>query len=734
MSIPPIIAALVWDPVLPPIVIVLPALALAGFATWTYLRTGPRLAPRQRRLLLALRLSSLALVAVLLFQPTREESIARRHPKRLVLAALDVSQSMAETDGPDQSRRLDAARRALAESGLFAASELGELRVFAFDADARIAAADVLPSLAPVGETTRFHQSLTTLLGTLRPGEQSAGLFLFTDGHDFEKVSAARTGQAARARRTPIFPVMIGKPRLIPDVAVHMASHQPFTFVGQRVRLQAVVRFTASENQPVRVELLREGVVVRDRLVDPGGTAEADVTFEVSEDQPGQYEYEIRAIALPGERDTNNNGAFTFLNVTNSRIPVLMLEGEPHWDTTFLQRTLSRNKRIALDAAVGLGGGSPRLTRYTAGAGVFTLPRSQDEFQAYPVIVLGRGLDRLLEAEAVEALTQAVSEGGTTLVLARGAPGEEPHWQELAPAEWQSTAAGPVKVSQAGGGGEFVPWDVLRAAPGGVDNLPALPLVRTVQPPKTLAAVEAMAEDVEQKSVSPAILHRRHGSGQVLAVAVEGLWKWSLNAKGESTNNIYDRFWNQLVLNLVARSNLAPTDRPQLTVTSANLQRGEKVQFRLVSASGRPLSDLPPLTIRQDARHVADVALEKSPDAGQWQGEWVAGATGRYRAVIMAGGEEVSCRFAVFEELREATDLAPDPGYLRKLAESSGGRALELATLPDAVNALRQSAIAEAQTPPMIRRTSLWDKPHVFYLLCALLGLEWTLRRRWGLT
>lgn len=734
MNLAPLSAVLVWDPVAPPVLIVVPALALAGFAAWTYLRAGPRLSMWRRQCLLALRLAAIALVAVLLFQPTEEESLPRPEVRRVLLAAVDVSQSMAETDGPQQARRLDAARQALAESGILDTDALGEVRIFAFDADARQVIAEALPALDAAGETTRFHQSLTTVLGALRPGERSDGLFVFTDGHDFEAVTAARTGQAARARQTPIFPVMLGKTQVVPDVAVYMASHQPYTFVGQRTRLQAVVRFTACENQPVRVELLREGVLVRDRIVDPAGSAEATVAFDVSEEQPGQYEYEIRAVALPGERATENNIAFTFLNVTNARIPVLLLEGEPHWDTTFLQRTLVRNKRIALDAAVALGDGKPHLVRHPPGPEPFHLPRNQAGFQHYPVIIVGRSIDRMLDAEAVEALAGAVSDGGITLIFARGAPGEHASWQDLAPADWEPSAAGPVKVMATGGGGEFVPWDVLRGAPGGVENLPELPLVRAVREPKTLAAVEAMAEDTQQKNVSPAILHRRHGAGQVLAVAVEGLWKWSLNAKGESANNVYDRFWNQLVLNLVARSSIIPADTPQLTVTSANVRRGEKIHLRLIPASGRPLDAPPPLTLWQDARQVASIKLEATPDASQWQGEWVAAGVGRFRATAMAGGHEASCRFAVFEERREATDVAPDPGYLRKLAEASGGRLLDPAALRDTVAALRETAATEANTPPRIRRTPLWDRPAFFWLLCSLLGLEWYLRRRWGLT
>jgi hypothetical protein len=39
-----------------------------------------------------------------------------------------------------------------------------------------------------------------------------------------------------------------------------------------------------------------------------------------------------------------------------------------------------------------------------------------------------------------------------------------------------------------------------------------------------------------------------------------------------------------------------------------------------------------------------------------------------------------------------------------------------------------------SEQAPLIRRVPLWDKPWIYVLLCFLLGVEWYIRRRWGLT
>ncbi len=730
-----VIANLVWEPMIPPVFLIALAVVLGLLAIRTYARVGSRL-PAERRVLLALlRLLAIALLVVLLFQPMIEETRSRKHPNRVTLVAMDTSRSMRETDSAGQVRRLDAARRILAESGLMNAEKdaPGEVRLFEFAENSRPLAAGEIPALEATGETTRFHQSLSAVLDALRTDEHGVGLFLFSDGHDFEMVSAERTAQLARSKQVPIYPVAMGKQQTIPDVSLHIASYQPYTFVKQQSRLQAAVRLMGSEPRPLRVELLREGKLVRDRRISAEPGWEVPVSFDVSEPEPGQYEYELRVTSLPGERELDNNSAFTFLNVTDARVPVLLVEGSPHWDTTFLRRTLTQNDRVELTTVLSFGKKEPMVMGTDDEGKPRPMPETVADFSNYPLLILGRETDRALSEDQLRALAEAVEEGGCTVVFARGKPGEDPIFDELAPAPWSDAATGPVRVVKGRGSGQVVPLELLATAPGGAESLPELPIARVVEPPKTLAAVEALAEDSGQQSSTPAFIHRRHGKGQVLAVAVGGLWKWSLNQRSEPANNLYDAFWNQMLLNLVARSNATPGTETRLTVSSANLKVGEQIRFTLHPGVDQPPPVAPQITVFRDDQAVAGVPLEKEENGSAWHGSMVAKDAGRYRGVIHVGGKNHECRFAVYLEARETTEVAPDFAYLRKLADVSGGRLLDAAGLREVIAGLDRVAVAESNAPPIVKRRSAWDRASFFYLLFALLGLEWFLRRRWGL-
>jgi len=730
----PAASTLVWEPVLPPPAIIGLGAVLALVAAMTCLR-GPRLHKARRWLLFTLRMAVIALICVLLFQPMMEESIPQRHPRRVALVALDASQSMQEKDTPDSVQRIDAARSLLRKHGLTGSSALGDVRLFAFSDSARPLSTEGLAVQRADGETTRFHESLGTVFGALAPGENCVGLFVLSDGHDFEMTPPARTAQLARTSRSSIYTIPFGKTQSHPDISVRMASWQPYTFVRQRVKLQAAIRAASTGDRAVRAELLREGKPVRDQRVTLAPDGEVPVNFEVSEDAPGQYEYEIRVTSLPGERETMNNTTFTYLNVTASRLRVLLVEGEPHWDTSFLLRALARNDRVEMDSIVALGSGDPHISRPAKATGPFKIPQTSQDFSSYAMIILGRQVDRVFKENALTALAAAVADSGITLVMARGRPGDHAVFAEIAPADWLDGMTGPVRLTAPRRKGEFLPMDVLATAPGGVEALPPLPVLHQTGAPKSLAGVEAVAGDTESQSAAPAILHRRHGTGQVLSVAVEGLWKWALNAKSEPANNVFDRFWNQLLLNLLSRSGAMPSDKPQWTVSSANLTVGEKVTFTLHPAKDKDLPRGLQAVIYRDNQKVAETPLsavsENSPDQ---TASLVVEKPGRYRAEVQWPGEKLDSRFAAYAEQKENTDTALNLPYLRTLAEASGGRLLDEASLPALLDSLQRSAIAESTAPPLLRRHSIWDTTKVFLLLAGLFGVEWFLRRRWGLT
>ena len=78
----------------------------------------------------------------------------------------------------------------------------------------------------------------------------------------------------------------------------------------------------------------------------------------------------------------------------------------------------------------------------------------------------------------------------------------------------------------------------------------------------------------------------------------------------------------------------------------------------------------------------------------------------------------------------EFVDPRRNDAVLRRLGEATGGALLEASALDGLPDRIRKAAASP--TARLVER-DVWHNGWSFVIICALLGLEWALRRRWGL-
>jgi hypothetical protein len=741
MNSPPA-SEIILDPMVPGPVIALLGVLLLFFTVRIYWTVGSSVGRGRNLALLAFRLSGLGLVLALLLQPSRRELLPPPTRDRVTLIALDSSLSMKQRDAGDKTR-FDAARSLLLESGAVgpngAVAGPG-LRLFEFSDDARPVERSVL-DLAPAGKTTRFHKSAGTLLSGPANDEGVNAVILLTDGHDFELVNPVKTGTLARQRKAPIYAVALGKQGKVRDVAVRITGFEPYSYVKQKAHINATLRLVGCELEDLTVQLLREGQVAQVKHLNAQQLQELPVEFEVAEPETGQYEYEVRVPPLENEVDTANNSAITYLNVIDQQIRVLLLEGDPYWDTTFLQRSLMRNDKFDVDALIRYGAKRVRAIRKTPGAGELRVPQTLDQFAAYDVIILGRSVDGLLDLAATNGLApsvqlalldQYVSERGGTVVFSRGRAFTNASASELEPVLWGGKSRERVHLDVTAEGRGLSPFRVLNDGAGGLEALPDLLDGKTPQETKPLASTFAVATGRDDATAEAAIIHRRYGRGQVVSIGVAGLWRWAMGSKVEGANSPFDRFWDQMVLWLLAGRDFIPNRQYSFRPNSANILLGEKVYFHLVLRQPDPKLMPAPVTVHFGEAEAGRVNLTPvAASTGRLAADFLPERPGRYRATVnLPDGTTQESRFIVFTENLEETEVATDTLYLRRLCESSGGRLIEAGEFPKLLKEL--SSEKAGQTPKTIVRP-VWNAAWVFYLAGLLLGVDWFLRRRWGL-
>jgi hypothetical protein len=393
-----------------------------------------------------------------------------------------------------------------------------------------------------------------------------------------------------------------------------------------------------------------------------------------------------------------------------------------------------RNDKIDLDSICHYAPQKVRVLRKKPSEQPLKVPEKPEEFNHYDVIILGRSVDKLLDREQLTMLENYVKNQGGTVIFSRGKAFEgDLAKNELEPVVWDQKVNEKVRLQIGREGLALAPFKLLAEQSGGLDSVPDLIAGRNVLEKKPLTATLASAQSPNGEQPTPGIVQRRFGQGQVVSVGVDGLWRWAFNSKVEGVNNLFDRFWDQMILWLMAGRDFLPNQQFSLRTSSANVLLGEKIYFRVVMRSPNEKVKEVPIVFYRGDQEVGRTTLNTVPgqDATRLLAEYLPDKVGKYRAAVQfPDGTKQESRFIVYHEDLEDTEVATDVGYLKRLCESTGGRLLARNELAKLNLQLKNEKL---DSTPKTRLVSVWDRTWFFYLIGLLFGIDWYLRRRWGL-
>ena len=719
------------------------AAAFAAAAGWGYRRPLAPLSPWRRSLLAGLRLAVFLLILLLLARPVREEPASTDRPLLPIL--LDVSRSMGVADAGG-APRLDAAVAAIRDDVIPALA--GHVRIELWGVGERLEPLDL--------ETARPEARWSDLTGALaevrdRYAErQTAGVVLVSDGAD------TGAGVPGGPAGPPVFTVSVGAREPVRDREVlELNAGRPGAAVTT-VDLAFSTVGHGFDGEPYDVRVLEDGRVIRVVTVDPPGDgAVARTVVPVSPSREGATLYTVEVPVDASESVAANNALRVLVPPPARPRRLLLVEGGPGYEHSFLKRALRGDPGVVVDAVVDKGRNDlGERTFYVQGAAgrVEALaggyPSTREALFRYDAVILGNVEPERLRPFQMEDTAAFVSErGGGLLVM--GARSFEGRGFQATPLEAllplalrEEARTGVLEAGAAAGAptrlaltpeGERHPILRLGASVeetiAGWAAMPALGRVVPLGPPRPGAAVLAVAPG--EPAARPLVAVQRFGRGRAMVFAGEASWRWQMLAP--STDRTYERFWRQAARWLGGG---AP-DRATLRVDGGRFA-GEGLRIEVEAADGR----FAPLTGARVRVRVED------PSGGRREQSALPrpGEPGRYAVSVAPGGAGVHEVTAVVEhdggilEPAGATVLVggSDPELseprrhdrlLRRLAEASGGRSFD----PGDTGGLADAVRARLGPPPAPVLRDAWDRVWGFFLIVGLLAAEWGLRRRWGL-
>ena len=769
--------------------IALGILMAIGVTTFVYLRIARPLPPRHTLLLIALRIGAVAILLGCLLAPVIVEKRDITPPTHLAVL-VDTSQSMQLTDTGDVSRLNQVNELLFGDSDgeskstlLHALTDKFEVHVYPFGTGLH-------PMASVAAQAQRFKPSdaLTDIGSAIKQadaawqGQQCAGIVLITDGaHNAGTFPMA----ALVALQMPVYAIGVGDIAPPKDIQIQRIDTAPVAYTGHEHLIRVTLAQTGYTGQTTRLAL-RE--VNSQRLVSSTtltfGEGSQQIEFRLTPERQGNFQYTLTLPTLDGELTGENNEKTFALKVVKAKLNVFYLDGRPRWEYTFLKRALERDADIELTSALlskrpasesvlhRFDGYYPVTSGEAGAAAIRRFPETREALSKYDVLIFGDITAEHLTAAQQRLIVDFVETAGHAVVFlpSRNALGRKglgtTELARLLPVSIPVTGCGmseaefTVQLTQAG---TFHPMLQLSSANLASNrnaalwrNLPALSrLFRGFQLRGGASVL------LESGNREPVMIFQRAGLGKSLLFASEGLWNWDFgvsNFKDARYLTLYPQFWaqalrwlgtthtdeNRLYLT-TDTSTYATGDTVRVTAQvyseTYQPQTDAKVQIEVTPPTGEPFQ-LRTTTVYDNINEREGQALALR-NAGENSREGQVGEENRYtarfevwekgtyriRAVSSTGGTD---RTEIYVQPQLAELEAPqlNEALLQRLASRTGGAYFAIADAEQV-----PESIAFVPAPVFVNtERDIWAHPLILILVVGLLGTEWVLRKRNGLT
>jgi hypothetical protein len=729
------------NPLLPiaNVILIVGALAAVGaFLAWRSTRVCSR---RVRLGITFLRAAGLACLIVPFLNPGHLVVPPRESDSEWAVL-LDTSASMSTKDANGASR-LDSALDLTKSVSDLAKSRDKKIAVYAFDG------ATVRPALETESlgtAPTDIAGATAALISRYSAGSPALdGVLILSDGRQIAVTPQETAVLPSRSTQAPIFAVALGGPVVNPDLAVRTGRRLYTVFKGQDLNINALALATNTPPRSAELRLIdAAGKELQKQSVRLPSGEETTAIFPIKDLPTGYHEFRIETDPMEDEKNTSNNRARFGVQVLDETIRVLLVEGNPYWDTKFIAQLLQRERNYAFELVYRLSAerffslATTEGTKDLAMAQRPAFPDNADELSRYDLIVLGRSVEGFLDDAKARLLADWVKNGGA-LVLARGKPvttdiaALDPlypmSWDAPVNTEfrWRPTSVG----EEAGLFGADLP-----GRDGAIwQKMPPLQEARSGTELKPFAQVllEGVALQGQRESRFPIIVSRRFGEGQVVTVNSDDLWRWDFFPSFPEASLLYRDFWLQLFNWVVSYSDFLPGRDYALKVSHQSIEVGKPVRVRVMRRPGSQDKSEPKLVIARDGRDVLSIEPSVNPaNPDQWDAVFPFTEAGLYAVRLQTGEstEPLHTTIAALAPPGESSEVSADPDYLRSLAEQTGGKLL-------AANEL-EKIFEEKKTPPRESEgtaewKSSWDTWVWLLPMLGFFAAEWLLRRRNGL-
>jgi len=703
----------------------IPAALVAMLLSWLmYRNTADRIAKPLRYGLTALRAITIWLLLMLLLEPIlRATEKIKNLP--VVVYLHDASESiMASADSSRVKNQLP---------GYFAAFQDNlsgqDVDVHAFTFGEGITGAAHKDSFQYIQGNTNLSATLQDIKDRFT-GRHLAAIVLMSDGiytrGDNPVYSLDRLG-------VPVFTVLAGDTVPRKDAAIGEVLVNTITYLGSEVPVRVNVRSSGYAEAVLEVKLLHKGkvlavqtVVCRER--DP----EQEVFFTLKPEETGQLAYDLSITPLKDEVNLRNNQTRFFLRVLENRMRVTLFAGGPHPDLGAMTKALKRFDEYQWVQHI-------RKTKVS----FYEAPTLESLTQA-DAFVLHNFPSGPQDKELLNQILDQVEKRNVPILFFAGSATDFQIDERLI------RYLGIVPVSYSDQSSEalvytddayhaHVTWTFDRKWDEWLSHAPPIQRNNSDWQPKSNTRVFGKAIIKGVKLAFPVFGFQEQLGRKNMVFVGENIWRWRNHSFMETNDfNYFDQWLGNCFQWLTTREDkrkfkVYPT-RNLFTANERVMMLGEVYDDVYQPVSGAEIQ----FELTDEKNEVQSFFMNENADR-QYALELFGLEEGNYRFRaewkqdgVVKGTDQG--QFSIGASAAEFLRLTADAGLMRQIALRSGGEVVAMEALPDVSDKLMR--LESMKTITDLRITAL-DLNRLFWplmLLIALLGIEWVVRKFFGLS
>lgn len=578
------------------------------------------------------------------------------------------------------------------------------------------------------------HTDLVSAVSSLRRLiGKNATVVVLTDGQD-TRVKSPHEAQGILVHERAsnvnwLFVRLAGKAP--EDVCVEVLPPYTIAFPNSTVTLQCVVRLTSGNSYNGMLKVTMDGrEILRRRINLSADRRDETIAFSISPPY-GEHRMKVKCDPAPNEPITLDNEAEAVINIIDRRVRLLFITGLPSPEFKFIKRSLEDDGAIdmlCLSERDGIG--FLAQGNLIAGEQVLRLSIDRSTLSKFDVVFISNIEPTKLPSRAFEELEWYVSQHGGTLFILGG---------EKTPRLFENALL--KRILPAEGFGGFIsndfslkPTELGLYCPAvnmGKDEVEAkniwkrMPKLRCGMVLTKLkgGAVVLLEYDGISPAGEPAFVWHRYGEGKVFIFAPFDTWRWCMDsAKRSSEPHEFNYFWRTL-----ARSLSVPLIDGFVTLSTSNsvAEVGEVVCIYGAVRGSTTCKEIS-VSARHEEGTQKQITLKRHGDTfvGQLrldrQGKWTLKPTSAHGSVAFV---------TAVEKLHERKHAGNNEEMLEAMADALAGRVVSTGEVKRVVSECAKLAVKESVSYSLRFRSI----PSFYFVILALLSLEWFLRRRNGL-